>query len=164
VARCLIIGCGCRGRLLAAALIDSGHAVRGTTRDPERLAEIASTGAEPVVADPDRISTLAPTLEHVGVVCLLLGSAVGEAAQLEALHGSRLEMLLRKMIDTTVRGVVYEARGAVDLRLLRKGSELVRSLCGDSLIPYALLAVDPADPAVWLKGATATVDHVLERS
>jgi Trk K+ transport system NAD-binding subunit len=40
LARCLIIGCGCRGRMLARELVKDGHAVRGTTRDRARLAAI----------------------------------------------------------------------------------------------------------------------------
>lgn len=162
MARCLIIGCGCRGRLLARALADRGHAVRGTTRDPGRFEPIASTGAEPVVADPDRVATVTPALEHVTVACLLLGSAVGTPAQLRALHGTRLEMLLSRIIDTTVRGVLYEASGAVDPAVLRRGSELVRRSCEDSLIPYVLLDADPAYPQAWVGAAAAAVDRVLE--
>jgi 3-hydroxyisobutyrate dehydrogenase-like beta-hydroxyacid dehydrogenase len=47
VARILIVGCGCRGQGLARDLRAAGHAVRGTTRDPGKLAAIAATGAEP---------------------------------------------------------------------------------------------------------------------
>ena len=47
MARVLIVGCGCRGRALAADLRGAGHAVRGTTRDPGRTAAIAAAGAEP---------------------------------------------------------------------------------------------------------------------
>ena len=38
MARVLIVGCGCRGQSLAAALGE--HAVRGTTRSAERLPEL----------------------------------------------------------------------------------------------------------------------------
>ena len=113
LARCLIIGCGCHGRELARALLHRGHAVRGTTRSPERAPEIEAAGAEPFIADPDRIATLMPALDNVAVVCVLLGSANGEREHLEALDGSRLEMLLTRLIDTTVRGVVYQAHGTV---------------------------------------------------
>ncbi|MBV9007221.1 MAG: hypothetical protein JO181_21325 [Solirubrobacterales bacterium] len=164
MARCLIIGCGCRGRLLARELIARGRAVRGTTRDPDRLEEIGLTGAEPVLGDPDRIATLIPALEHVSVACLLLGSAVAGPEQLGVLHGSRLGMLLGKIIDTTVRGIVYEARGSVDSALLEHGSELVRDFCDGSLIPYVLLEADPADRIAWLEAATAAVDRVLVRA
>jgi uncharacterized protein YbjT (DUF2867 family) len=161
VARCLIIGCGCRGSALARVLIDHGHAVRGTTRDPGRRRSIEQCGAEAVVGDPDRVATLAGALEHVTVACVLLGSASGSPAQLAALHGSRLEMLLARMIDSTVRGIVYEASGRVDPAVLRSGAACVQMVCEDSRIPYALLSSDPAIHALWLADATEAVDRLL---
>jgi uncharacterized protein YbjT (DUF2867 family) len=100
------VGCGCRGRELAAELVRAGHSVRGTTRREERVAEIEAAGAEAVIADPDRLATLMPHIQDVSVVCWLLGSVDGEAAR--ALHGPRLESMLVKLVDTPVRGVVYE--------------------------------------------------------
>jgi uncharacterized protein YbjT (DUF2867 family) len=141
--------------------VTRGHAVRGTTRDPARAVEIEALGAEPVVSDPDRIATLARAFDHVGVACLLLGSATGTPEQLEALHGSRLEMLLTRMIDTTVRGVVYESAGSVDGALLRSGAARVREACEGSLIPYVLLDADPGEPAEWLAAAVGAVEQVL---
>ena len=161
MARCLIIGCGCRGRSLGRELIAAGHAVRGTTRDPARAAEIEAIGAEAVVGDPDVIATLARSLDHVSVACVLLGSAVGSAEQLAALHGTRLEMLLTRMLDTTVRGIVYEAAGSVDRALLDAGAELVRERCEDSRIPFALLDADPGDTSAWVSAAVRAVDRVL---
>lgn len=161
MARFLIVGCGCRGLALTAALRARGHAVRGTTRDPARCAEIEAAGAEAHVGDPDRVATLTPALAHVGAACLLLGSAAGSDAQLAALHGTRLDMLLERMLDTTVRGVVYEAVGTVDPGLLAAGAERVRRACERSLIPYALLTADPADHAGWVACAGETVERAL---
>ena len=102
--------------------------------------EIEAAGAEAVIGDPDVVATLARSLEHVSVACVLLGSAVGSSEQLAALHGTRLEMLLTRMLDTTVRGIVYEAAGAVDAAVLeRRRARCVRACCEDSRIPYALL-------------------------
>jgi Trk K+ transport system NAD-binding subunit len=161
LARCLIIGCGCRGLVLGRELAARGHVVRGTTRDSGRVGEIEATGAQAVVADPDRIATLIPALEHAGVACILLGSAVGSPEALAALHGSRLEMLLLRMLDTTVRGVVYEAGGTVDAAVLAAGADRVRSFCEGSRIPYALL---DAGPGPWPGGAADAVESVLERA
>jgi uncharacterized protein YbjT (DUF2867 family) len=158
LARCLIIGCGCRGLLLARELAARGHAVRATTRDPARAAEIGAAGVEGIVADPDRIATLAGALEHVGAVCILLGSAVGSPQALAALHGSRLEMLLLRMLDSSVRGVVYEATGTVDPAILAAGGARVRDFCEESRIPYALLG---RDVGAWPGGAADAVDRVL---
>jgi nucleoside-diphosphate-sugar epimerase len=162
VARGLIIGCGCRGRALAAELIARGHAVRGTTRDPARLREIEAVGAEAVLGDPDVIGTLARALEHVTVACILLGSASGPPERLQALHGPRLEMLLTRMVDTTVRAVVYEAAGTVGPGLLEAGAALVRMRCEDSRIPYALLRGDPSDPLAWTAAAVDAVNSALD--
>jgi hypothetical protein len=114
-----------------------------------------------MLGDPDRVATLAPVLEHVGVALLLLGSATGEAAKLEALHGSRLEMLLSRMLDSTVRGIVYEAAGTVDGEVLRGGAERVRLFCEDSMIPYVLLDADPADYRSWVRAAGEAVERLL---
>ena len=162
MARCLIIGCGCRGLSLARELITAGHAVRGTTRDPVRRGEIEAAGVEAVVGDPDVIATLARSLDHVTVACVLLGSAVGSTEELGALHGTRLEMLLTRMVDTTVRAVVYEAAGSVDRALLETGAAQVRERCADARIPYALLDSDPADADAWTVAAVAAVNTALD--
>jgi uncharacterized protein YbjT (DUF2867 family) len=162
VARCLIIACGCRGRSLAVELMARGHAVRGTTRDPARVAAIEAAGAEAFVGDPDVIGTLAPALAHVTVAVILLGSAAGPPAQLAALHGTRLEMLLARMLDTTVRGVVYEAAGTVDPVLLDAGAARVRAHCEDSRLPYAVLGAAADRHRAWTLAALAAVQHVLD--
>ena len=161
MARCLIIGCGCRGRELTARLRQAGHAVRGTTRDPTRRAAIEAAGAEPFLGDPDRVATIAPALDHVGVMCLLLGCATGPPERLAALHGTRLEMLLQRMLDTTVRAVVYEAAGTVDADVLSAGAQRVRRACERSLIPYVLLGADPHDHAAWAAEAADAVQRAL---
>jgi len=161
VARFLIIGCGCRGRALSAELRTHGHAVRGTTRDPGKAGLIEAAGATAVVGDPDRIATLSGALDHVSIACLLLGAANGAPDQLAALHGPRLEMLLARMLDTTVRGIVYEAAGTVEQSLLDNGAELVRAVCEDSRIPYALLKADPADHRAWLRASWSSIEGLL---
>jgi uncharacterized protein YbjT (DUF2867 family) len=161
LARCLIIGCGCRGRALARELVGRGHVVRGTTRRGEQVGEIEAAGAEALIGDPDVIATLAPALDQVTVACVLLGSADGPAAKIAALHGTRLDMLLTRMVDTTVRGLVYEAAGSVEPRLLERGAALVRERCEDARIPYVLLRADVADHRGWTAAATAAVDRAL---
>jgi prephenate dehydrogenase len=44
MARALIVGCGCRGRMLGRRLVDAGWLVRGTTRDPGNSEEILGAG------------------------------------------------------------------------------------------------------------------------
>jgi uncharacterized protein YbjT (DUF2867 family) len=158
----LIIGCGCRGRLLTRELIAGGHAVRGTTRDPGCREAIEAAGAEAVIGDPDRIVTLAPAFEHVAVAYVLLGSATApDPAAISALHGTRLEMLLHKMVDTTVRGIAYEAAGSVEPAILATGAAEVRAFCQDSRIPYVLLQADPRDHSAWLAEAASAAGELL---
>jgi uncharacterized protein YbjT (DUF2867 family) len=118
VARVLIVGCGCRGQQLARELVAAGLAVRGTTRDGARSEAIAAAGAEPYVGDPDRVGTLMEALRGVTIVCWLLGT-VPDAD----LHGPRLRMLFEKLVDTPVRGVVYEAALAEGERIARDAAE-----------------------------------------
>jgi uncharacterized protein YbjT (DUF2867 family) len=161
MARVLIVGCGCRGQQLARALRTRGHAVRGTTRDERRRSAIEQAGAEVWIGDPDRIATISYALDGVTILCWLMGSATGSPEQLAALHGSRLKMLLERTIDTTVRGLVYEAAGTVEPALLAQGAEAVRAACTYSEIPHALLDVDPRDRDAWLAGALASVEELL---
>lgn len=135
--------------------------MRGTSRTAERLGAIELAGADGVRADPDVVATLVPAFEHVTVVCILLGSAAGSDEQLRALHGTRLEMLLTKLVDTTVRGVVYEARGTVDEEILVRGAERVRAYAERSLAGYALIERDPAPVEPWLDAAVAGYSTVL---
>ncbi len=115
-----------------------------------------------MIGDPDVVATLARSLEHVSVACVLLGSAVGSPERLAALHGTRLEMLLSRMLDTTVRGIVYEAAGSVDAAVLEAGAARVRACCEDSRIPYALLRADPVDVDGWTVAAVAAVNSALD--
>jgi uncharacterized protein YbjT (DUF2867 family) len=159
LARILIVGCGCRGRELARALVQRGDAVRGTSRDPDRMGEIQAAGAEAVLADPDRIASLFGAFDGVAVVCILLGSAAGPPEAVRALHTTRLEMLLFKLIDTSVRGVVYEAAGSLPAELLEAGAGAVRTACERSRIPYALL--DGAAGTAWPAAGISGIDRVL---
>jgi uncharacterized protein YbjT (DUF2867 family) len=161
MARCLIIGCGCRGRSLAVELLARGHVVRGTTRSAGPVSEIEATGAEAVIADPDRVATIAPALAQVAVVCVLLGSARGGPSQLAALHTDRLEMLLTRIVDTPVRGLLYEASGTVDPSLLSAGAAAVSAFCGRSRIPFGLLEADPRAWEAWVTAAADAVELVL---
>lgn len=136
--------------------------MRATTRDPARACAIEAARVEAVVGDPDVVGTLARSLEHVSVACVLLGSAVGSPEDLEALHGSRLQMLLTRMVDTTVRGVVYEAAGSVDPSVLAAGAARVRACCEDARIPYVLLRADPTDHRAWTAAAAAGVHTALD--
>ncbi|CAN5609348.1 hypothetical protein BH20ACT19_BH20ACT19_01110 [soil metagenome] len=157
----LIVGCGCRGRELATALVADGRAVRGTSRSEVGRAAIEEAGFEGVVADPDRPGTVLTAVEGVSLAVWLMGSATGSAAQLAALHGPRLETLLERLVDTHVRGFVYEAHGSVDPRLLDGGAAAVRSAAATWSIPVQVAGADPGDRKAWLATMRAAVAEAL---
>jgi uncharacterized protein YbjT (DUF2867 family) len=149
MARALIVGCGCRGRELGAALLDAGWQVRGTTRDPERAAPIEAAGIEAVVADPDRLATILEQVGDVTLIFWLLGSAAGDPDAVAALHGARLERLLGEIVDTPVRGFVYEGMGSLERRHRERGAEMVRAAGERWRIPGAVTGTAPSDWPVW---------------
>jgi nucleoside-diphosphate-sugar epimerase len=161
MARVLIVGCGCRGRALARELRASGHAVRGTTREPANAAAIAAAGAEPNVGDPDRVATLMLALDGVTIVCWLLGTATGDPERVAALHDGRLRMLWEKLVDTPVRGVVHEAAGPLPPDVLARGRAVAEAAHGTWRIPLVVLDADPADHGAWLAAARGAVAGLL---
>ncbi len=161
MARALLVGCGCRARSLGRTLLDDGWMVRGTARAPGALAEIEAAGIEPALADPDRIADVLELIADVTVICWLLGSARGEPEEVAALHGSRLERLLEEIVDTPVRGVVYEASGSVDGKLLEAGAAIVAAAEERWRIPGRVIDADPADEVAWLQAARAAVHDAI---
>jgi hypothetical protein len=159
VARVLIVGCGCRGTELARELVAAGHAVRGTTRHRARLGEIEASGAEARVADPDRLGTVTSQLPGVSVVCWLLGSVDPAAAP--PLHGPRLRTLMERLVDTPVRGLVYEGAGSVAAGLLAAGAHAVRDAGRTWRMSVAVTATDPSDRDEWLSEMRAAVADIL---
>ena len=149
MARVLIVPCGCRGRALAAELVAAGHAVRGTTRVQANAEAIRAAGAEPYLGDPDRIGTLMDALSGVTVVCWLMGTI-----PVPELHEGRLRMLWEKLVDTPVRGVIYEGS-------LPQGEQVARTASETWQIPLEVLDADPADHDAWLAAAHAAVNRVL---
>jgi hypothetical protein len=162
VARILIVGGGCRGLRLAERLYGEGSVVRIVTRKSERRGEIEAVGAECFVGDPDRLTTLGPAVEHVTLVCWLLATATGEGCATEVLHGSRLAQFLHSLIDTTVRGVVYEAGGSqLPAALLAQGQQLVYETARRNAIPLRIVRADPCDLREWTSEAQAAVQSLL---
>jgi uncharacterized protein YbjT (DUF2867 family) len=123
--------------------------VRGTTRRHEGLATIEAAGIEAALADPDRPATLLELLVDVAVVHWLLGSARGEPDAVAAIHGPRLERLLEKLVDTPVRGFVYEGAGTVAADELAAGAAAVGVAADTWRIPAETVTADPGDVTGW---------------
>jgi nucleoside-diphosphate-sugar epimerase len=161
VARAYIVGCGCRGSTLGRRLHQAGWQVRGTTRDPLNSDQILEAGLEAVVADPDRVGTV---LDHVGDVTILfwlLASAVGDPKPVAALHGARLERLLEELVDTPVRGVVYEAAGSVPDDQLEGGAAIVSAASKRWRIPSEVVRADPDDWEGWVEEMLAATERLI---
>jgi glycine/D-amino acid oxidase-like deaminating enzyme len=159
MARVLIVGCGCRGSALARDLIAAGHPVRGTTRDPARVIELETMGIEGMVGDPYRLATLMPHVANTSAMVWLMGSAVGE--DVEALHRTRLQTVLERLVDTPVRGMVYEAAGTLSPDLYREGAAAVRKAGATWQMPTSVVDIDPADHNLWRAAMLAGVEEIL---
>ncbi len=143
-----------------------GHAVRITTRTESGRAAIEAAGAECWVGTPERLSTLRAALESVTIVCWLLGMVTRRAGsdgeeEVRALHGSRLEFFLGQVIDTTVRGFVYEATGTAPGDALAEGERIVQRVAERNAIPTALLRAEVDDAEAWQVETRAAVDALL---
>ena len=134
--------------------------MRGTTRSPERLAELETAGIEGVVADPDRLATLVPVLSGVSVVCWLMGSADGSPE----VHGARLETLCEHLVDTPVRGLVYEAAGSVDARFWNRARTSCARRHGSGAFAVEVVTADPAEHEEWLEAMKEAVERTLLES
>ena len=121
------------------------------------MSELETAGIEGVVADPDRLATLVPALAGVTVVCWLMGSAAGSPE----VHGPRLRTLMEHLVDTPVRGLVYEAAGPAGPDLLASGAEIVREASLTWHIPSQVVSADPADHEAWLAAMKEAVERLL---
>jgi hypothetical protein len=161
LARALIVGCGCRGRALGRALIERGWVVRGTTRDEGLTQAIEDDGIEAVVADPDRLGTVLEAIEGVALVYWLLGSATGEPEAVAALHGPRLERMLEEIVDTPVRGFVYEVTGWTESDVLVRALAALKSAGERWRIPFEVVDADPVDLDLWLEGMLGAAEELI---
>ena len=133
--------------------------MRGTTRDPARLPELETAGIEGVVGDPYRLATLMPHVANTSAMVWLMGSATGD--DVEALHRTRLQTVLERLVDTPVRGMVYEAAGTLPRALLREGAAAVRKASLIWQMPIAIVEQPPVHHRAWVAAMVAGVESVL---
>jgi hypothetical protein len=153
VARALLVGCGCCARGAGSLLVERGWAVRGTSRSAEGRAAIEAGGLEAAEADPDLVGSVVELLGDVTVLGWLLGAVGGEAGA--DLNGSRLESLLAKVVDTPVRGFVYEAPpgGA--------GVAAVEDAITRWRLPAEVVVADRSEPAAWAESVANAVERAV---
>jgi hypothetical protein len=161
LARALIVGCGCRGRALGLRLRQAGWQVRGTSRDAGKAEALTAAGLPGHVADPDRVGTVLDEIADVALVFWLMGTATGERDSVAAIHGPRVERFMEEIVDTPVRGVVYEAGGSVPRDVLRHGEHVVRAAAERWRIPVAFVDADPGEVDAWLDAMTASAEGLI---
>lgn len=156
----MVGGGSCRGLDLTRALAADGHAVRVVTRTQTRRPAIEAAGGECWIGTPDEIGTLRYALDNVTVLLWLLGTA--EGGDVAALHGSRLTMMLERVTDSTVRGVIYEAAGTVGPAALAAGEHELREANRRNEIPYRIIEADPRGAReAWLAATIGLVGSLL---
>jgi hypothetical protein len=117
-----------------------------------------------VVADPDRPVTILDQVGDVTLVFWLLGAALGEPEVIAAVHGPRLERVLQMLVDTPVRGFVYEAAGSVRRHDLARGGEIVREAAERWRIPVEVVDQDPGDWEAWAEAMLAAAERLTGRA
>ena len=116
-----------RALALARELTAEGHAVRAVTTGEAGREVVEAAGAECWIGDPDVVGTLRYALENATLLLWLLGDD-----ERPELHGDRLAMMLERTIDTTVRGIVYEAGPP-------EGVATMERVAGYNEIPYRVV-------------------------
>ncbi len=161
MARALIVGCGCCGRSLGKRLLAEGWAVRGTSRREQGLVAIEAAGIEPALGNPERPGTLLDLVGDVAVVVLALGSLEGDPEQAATVHGPRLEALVERLVDTPVRGIVYEASGDAGPEPLAAGAEVLRRAARTWRIPVELVEAPRGEPEAWVEAMAGAVARTI---
>jgi hypothetical protein len=90
-----------------------------------------------------------------------MGTAVAEPEVIAAIHGPRLEALLEKLVETPVRGFVYEAAGRVQRRWLERGAAAVRGAAQTYRLPVEVVEEEEGDLPAWLAAMRAAVARTL---
>jgi hypothetical protein len=125
--------------------------VRGTSRGEAGLAAIEAAGIEPALAEPAQPGAVLELVGDVAAVLWLLGSARGEAEEVAAIHGEKLERVLALLVETPVRRFVYEASGSVDRAVLERGAASVRVAAERWRLPIVVAEPDSGQPVAWVE-------------
>ena len=116
--------------------------MRGTSRTEAGLNPIREAGIDAVLADPAMPGTILDLVGDVAVVTWLLGSAEGGGAALGEIHGPKLERVLERLVETPVRGFVYEGAGSIPADVLATGRGAVERAAETWRIPVEIVDAD----------------------
>ncbi len=145
--------------------MSAGWAVRGTSRTEDGLAPIRATGIEPAIADPLWPETVLDLVGDVALLVWALGSARPDGAdgegEVRELHGERLERTLERLVETPVRGFLYEGAGSVDAEALAVGRRAVESAAARWRIPAETIEADPVEHDPWASAMAAAAARLV---
>lgn len=113
-----------------------------------------------MVADPERPGSILEQVADVTLVFWLLGAARGEPDALAAIHGDGLERVLWMLVDTPVRGFVYERPGRVEGHDGEHGPAIVREAAERWRIPVEVIDQDPRDWGAWTQAMLAAAERL----
>ena len=68
---------------------------------------------------------------------------------------------MEHLVDTPVRGFVYEAAGSVDAAVLERGAQIVREASEIWRIPVEVVSADPAAHEAWLEAMKGAVERTM---
>jgi len=106
--------------------------------------ELAASGVDIWNGSTERLATLRGALEGVAIACWLMAD--------EPAGEQRVASFIAQIVDSTVRGLVYEAAGC---------SSEVKRLCALNAIPLAVVSESPAERARWLSAAREAVASLI---
>ena len=107
----LIVGCGYLGQRVGTALLRRGERVNGSVRSPERAAEIAAQGIEPLLVDVLRPDTL-KAIPEINRVIHCVGFDRSSGADMHTVYVEGLKSLLERLPRSVLR-VVYASSTSV---------------------------------------------------
>ena len=70
-------------------------------------------------------------------------------------------MMLSKVIDTTVRGVVYEAAGTIDPQAFATGIAELERMGRLNEIPHEVVDADPTDQRTWVAAVRRAIGRAI---
>ena len=76
---------------------------------------------------------------------------MGSAVDSPEVNGPRLATFAEHLVDTPVRGLVYEAAGAAGDDVLAIGAQIVRDASRTWHIPVQVVSTEPSDHERWLQ-------------
>ncbi len=134
MARILIVGEGAEPDGARGASLAEALAARGH--------------AVKTLPEPDNLGAILPELQGVSALAWLGGPEL-------------LESLAAKLVDTHVRGAVYEAGGSVEPAMLDGGAAIARDRRERFRMPVEVVHADPGHHPLWRSAMVMAVERVL---